>query len=133
VFAVLAMFSFNRVVRLPNTLLVSAIPMVLIAGVVVFMAQERAGRCTRSRCVRRGQLRDAARRRVGMDRAQRRSDRLLLAGGRARVRADVRLFPAALPGALGVVVPIAIVYIAVAWSLLLLSYAIEPSAFRARS
>ena len=36
-----------------------------------------------------------------------------------------RAFPDALPGALGVVVPIALVYIAVAWSILLLSYTIE--------
>ena len=45
-FSVLAVFSFNRVVRLPNSMLVSAIPMVAIAAVVVFVTHDAPAVCS---------------------------------------------------------------------------------------
>jgi HD superfamily phosphohydrolase YqeK len=125
VFAVLAMFSFNRVVRLPNTLLVSAIPMVLIAGVVVFMAHDApvgALAVGAFGAVNLATLRAGGWGWIGLNAGQIGFSSLAAALVYSPLS---RLFPAALPGALGVVVPIAVVYIAVAWSMLLLSYAIE--------
>ena len=127
-FSALAAFSFNRVVRLPNTLLVSAVPMVAIAAVVVFMAQDAPAGALIVGAL--GAVNFSALRRGGwsgwgwwgFNAGEIGFASLAAALAYAPLS---RAFPAALPGALGVVVPIALVYIAVAWSILLLSYAIE--------
>jgi len=125
VFAVLAVFSFNRVVRLPNTLLVSAIPMVLIAAVVVFVAEDAPAGALAVGAI--GAVNLATLRSGGWGWIPLNAGQMGFASlAAALVYAPLsRLFPASLPGALGVVVPVAVVYIVVAWSMILLSYAIE--------
>lgn len=126
VFAVLAVFSFNRVVRLPNGVLVSAIPMVSIAAVVVFesrnapvgaLAVGALGVFNLSMLRRAGGWGW-----MGLNAGQNGFSSLAAALAYAPL---ARLFPSSLPGALAVVVPIAFVYVVVSWSILLLSYAIE--------
>jgi hypothetical protein len=123
-FSLLAVFSFNRVVRLSNGVLVSAIPMVAIASVVVFMSHDAplgvlvVGAVT----VNLATLRGGGWGWIGLNAGQ----IGLSALAAALVYAPIsRLLPTSLPGALLVVVPIAVVYIVVSWSILLLSYAIE--------
>jgi len=127
-FSALAAFSFNRVVRLPNTLLVSAVPMVAIAAVVVFMSHDAPAGVLIVGAL--GAINFSTLRKggwggwgwFGLNAGQIGFASLAAALAYAPLS---RAFPSALPGALGVVVPIALVYIAVAWSILLLSYAIE--------
>ena len=125
VFSVLAVFSFNRVVRLPNGVLVSAIPMVAIAAVVVFESRDApvgALAVGAFGAVNLSTLRGGGWGWLGLNTGQIGFSSLAAALVYAPLS---RLFPTSLPGALLVVLPIAVVYIVVAWSILLLSYAIE--------
>jgi HD superfamily phosphohydrolase YqeK len=124
VFSLLVVFSANRFVRLSGVL-VSAIPMVLIAAVVVFEAHDApvgALAVGALGAVNLATMRGGGWGWLGLNAGQLGVSTLAAALVYAPLS---RLFPATLPGALGVVVPIAVVYIVVAWSMLLLSYAIE--------
>jgi hypothetical protein len=125
ILSLLALFSSNRVVRLPNGVLVSALPMVAIAAVVVFGSHNApAGALIVGLfgVVNIATVRGGGWGWLGLNAGQ--VGFSVLAA--ALVYAPLsRYFPTALPGALSVVLPVAVAYVAVAWSMLLLSYAIE--------
>ena len=119
-FSVLAVFSFNRVVRLPNSMLVSAIPMVAIAAVVVFATHDAPAGALAVGAL--GAVNFATLRGGGWGWIALNAGQIgfpSLAAGAACTRRCLDSFPEDLPGALGVVVPIAVVYIVVAWSMIL--------------
>src|SRR5690349_20417257 len=124
VFGLLAVFSFNRVVRLSNGVFVSAIPMVAIASVVAFVSHDApvGALAFGALCVKLGTLRAGGWCWIGLNAGQIGFSSLAAALVYAPL---ARVFPPSLPGALLVVIPIAVVYIVVSWSILLLSYAIE--------
>jgi HD superfamily phosphohydrolase YqeK len=125
VFSLLVLFSANRAVRLPNGVHVSAIPMVAIAAVVAFASHDAPAGALVVGVL--GAIYIPTLRQGGWG-------WLALNGGQfgfsslaaAVVYAPLsRSLPSSLPGALGVVLPVAAAYVAVNWSMLLISYAIE--------
>jgi hypothetical protein len=123
-FSVLAAFSFNRAVRLSNGVVVSAVPMVAMAAVVVFAPHDAPAGALVVGIFGAANLTTLRHGRGWF--ALNAGEMGFASLAAALVYAPLaRALPSSLPAALGVVVPVAVAYISVAWSMLLLSYAIE--------